>query len=71
MQYIRDLYGVAARRGGRVWFDSGLGLREARILSARGGYLYLRFLGESRRRGPFHPTWKIEYDLQGVTESAP
>lgn len=58
---IRDRYGVPARRGARVEFEG----RPATITSGRGHYIYLRFDGEHRPQGPFHPLWHMDY-LDGI-----
>jgi hypothetical protein len=62
---IRDRYGVPAKRGTMVTFEG----RKARITSGRGHYFYLRFEGEHRPQGPFHPLWEIDY-LDGVDYGA-
>lgn len=54
---IRRYYGVSAKRGGRVRCVERGGERLATILSCDGQYLWVRFDGEKRRRGPFHPHW--------------
>jgi hypothetical protein len=60
-EYIRAYYRVPAARGVRVRY-SGMGpAREGVIISASGQYLWLRFDGETRRSGPYHPTWEMEY----------
>ena len=64
MESLRRFYGVPARRGGRVAFTYQ-GRREATILSARDHKLWLRFDGDTKRSGPFHPTWEIEYLGEG------
>ena len=61
MAYIREAYGVPARRGQRVRYSGGSAPKVGAITSASGQYLYIRFDGESKRTGPFHPTWKLEY----------
>jgi hypothetical protein len=66
MAKLVRIYGVPAKRGKRVEYDS----RAATITSSDGCYLRLRFDGESRtHRAPFHPLYKIDY-LDGVDYEA-
>jgi hypothetical protein len=60
MQNLRRYYGVPAKRGGRVAY-TWRGRCEDTILSAHSHKLWIRFDGDVRRSGPFHPTWEIEY----------
>lgn len=63
MNYIRQYYGVPAKRGGRVRYTGGLHGSEPRlgtIKSARGGYLKIQLDGD-KFVSTFHPTWKLEY----------
>jgi hypothetical protein len=60
MESLRSYYGVPAKRGGRVAYTWN-GRSEGTILSACDHKLWIRFDGETRRQGPFHPTWQIEY----------
>jgi hypothetical protein len=55
--YIRAYYKVPAQRGGRVRYRG----KPGRILSTTGHYLWLMLDGETRRTGPCHPTWEMEY----------
>ncbi len=61
MASIRAAYGVPAKRGGRVRYVGDGRSQEGAIVSSDGQYLYLRFDGTRRTRGPFHPTWRLEY----------
>lgn len=63
MASLRRYYGVPAKRGGRVRFTwrNWAGSREGTITSAESHKLWIRFDGELRPKGPFHPTWEIEY----------
>ena len=54
MQWIRDHYGVPAKRGGRVKFFG----TEGTIISAT-HYLYVRM--DDGRKVLLHPTWEVEY----------
>jgi hypothetical protein len=63
MKYIREHYGVPAKRGGRVRFtpDGNRYLaHEGVIVGARGAYLRVR-MGDEQKAGTYHPTWEIEY----------
>lgn len=65
MKYIRDTYGVPARRGARVEYQSDKVGREPRrgtITSADGAYLRIRFDGDvCTYPGVFHPEWGLTY----------
>lgn len=56
MDYIRNRYGVPAKRGARVVADGKPGT----IVAARGGHLRIRLDGE-KRTGSWHPTWNMDY----------
>lgn len=62
MKYIRDTYGVPAKRGGRVKFTGNpykppqLGT----ITGTRGQYLKVLMDGDTIA-GSYHPTWLMEY----------
>jgi hypothetical protein len=60
MEYIRDAYGVPAKRGGRVKFTGGDAETTGTITGARGHYLRIRLDGHKRTMS-YHPTWEIEY----------
>ena len=69
MDYIRNAYGVPARRGARLLFiggnpdpesDDKVKTQSGTIVGSRGQYLRVRMDGESRIR-TLHPTWRIEY----------
>lgn len=58
MQWVRSVYSVPAKRGGRVRFDGQSG----RIVSAVGGHLMLHLDGTpASERVRVHPTWRMEY----------
>lgn len=56
MEYIRDRYGVPAKRGARVVADGKPGT----IVAARGGHLRIRLDGERDTRS-WHPLWHMDY----------
>ena len=63
MKYIREHYGVPAKRGGRVRFapDGNRYLTcEGVIVGSRGAHLRIR-MGEEKRSGIYHPTCDLEY----------
>ena len=70
MKYIRKIYAVPAKRGGRVEY-TGEGRPElGTITSANGAHLNVRLDGVKHIM-PFHPTWKMRYlpanvELRGV-----
>lgn len=55
--YIRRAYGVPARKGAKVKYKGRRGV----VTGESNGYLKIRFDGEKRAHGVFHPTWEIEY----------
>lgn len=60
LDYIRRMYGVSAKRGGRVEY-TGEGRPElGTICGARGVHLSIRLDGVKHTM-PFHPTWKLRY----------
>lgn len=56
LEYIRETYGVPAKRGVIVIADGVYGA----ITGSRMAYLKIRFNGEKKSR-IYHPTWKIQY----------
>lgn len=65
---IRKRYGCPAKRGVAVTFEG----RPAVITGtprSHGHHLNLRFDGETKTIGPFHPLWEIDY-LDGIDHGA-
>lgn len=60
MQYVRDYYGVPAKRGGRVVYTGSLEPKHGVITSARGAKLMIHMEGLKHAR-PYHPTWEMQY----------
>lgn len=63
MQYIRDAYGVPAKRGGRVRYTpygNRYMAHEGVIVGSRGAHLRVR-MGDEKKAGIYHPTWEMEY----------
>jgi len=57
-QYVRDYYGVPAKRGQRVIVDGRPGV----ITSVGGSYAYINVrLDGDKHPTPCHPTWRVEY----------
>lgn len=56
MRYIRDHYGVPAKRGMEVVAQG----RTGRIVASSGAYLRIKVEGEKNILS-FHPTWEMEY----------
>jgi hypothetical protein len=64
MQYIRDTYGVPAKRGGKVEYTGQDKPVMGTICGARAGYLRIRLDGAKHSRS-YHPLWKLTY-LPGI-----
>jgi hypothetical protein len=60
MKFIRDSYGVPARRGGRVVYTGKAMATTGTITSAKGARLRVRMDGE-KHTGIYHPTWAMRY----------
>lgn len=54
--YVRERYGVPAKRGMRVIADGKPGV----ITSSAGNYIRVR-LDDEKHSGYWHPTWHMEY----------
>lgn len=57
LRYIRDTYGVPAKRGARVKYS---GLVYGTITSVCGARIRIRLDGDTFSL-PFHPTYSLEY----------
>lgn len=67
MAYIRETYGVPAKRGGRVEYLASDGeLMEGTITGSSGAYLLVRLDG-AKYSGRYHPTWALKYLPDGPT----
>ena len=60
MKYIRDYYGVPAKRGGIIEYTGGKSPVRGVITGADGAWLRIRLEGENWSRR-FNPAWKISY----------
>ena len=58
--YIRNYYGVPAKRGVTIEFTGNSAPVRGVIVGASGAYLRVRLDGEKRAR-TFHPTWEMKY----------
>ena len=62
-EYVRNYYGIPAKRGMRVLADGKLGT----VIGFDGAHLRIRLDGE-KRTSYWHPTWRIEYQPTEHTE---
>ena len=60
MEYIRDTYGVPAKRGGRVEYRGGAEIQTGTITGSDGHYLRIRIDGE-KHSGNYHPAWAMRF----------
>ena len=58
--YIRNHYGVPAKRGMTIEFTGASAPLRGVVVGASGVYLRVRLDGEKRAR-TFHPTWEMKY----------
>jgi hypothetical protein len=58
--WIRQNYGVPAKRGARVEYTAGGGSKLGTIKSTSGPHLMI-LLDGSKHAMPFHPTWELRY----------
>ena len=59
MNYIRNYYGVPAKRGARIYYTHAK--KYGTIVGSKGAYLRIRMDGEGGAGGLYHPTWCIQY----------
>jgi hypothetical protein len=57
MAYIRDYYGVPAKRGARITFCA----RTGTVVGSRGQYLRVRLDDSEAEITTVHPTWEVQY----------
>jgi len=60
IDYIRRMYGVPAKTGGRVEYSGGQEPQLGTICGAQGSHLRIRLDG-AKHALPYHPTWKLRY----------
>lgn len=59
-EYINRTYGLSLRRGSPVEYTGDkANPRRGVVTSAAGAHINVRFVGDERSRGPFHPTWEM------------
>ncbi|KHJ56266.1 hypothetical protein LA66_06750 [Aureimonas altamirensis] len=62
ISYIREYYGVPAKRGGRIEYTGGKSPELGTIVGARGAHLRIRLDGMAYTHPlSFHPTYCIRY----------
>ena len=70
MEYIRRVYGVPAKRGGKVRItsmqDSTIKL-DGIIVASKGPYIRVRI--NDGKPMSYHPTWNIEYLREEATKT--
>lgn len=59
MEYIRDTYGVPAKRGGRIEYTYPSPSRQGTIIGSSGAKLRIRLDGDAHA-GYYHPTWELK-----------
>jgi hypothetical protein len=57
--YINRAYGLTLKRGSRVEYTGDPQPKRGAVTSADGQYINVRFDGDAKPRGPFHPTWEM------------
>lgn len=62
MDYVRRIYGVPAKRGGRVTYTGAVDGRPLRgTITSADHRLRVRLDGDNHSSS-FHPTWELTYD---------
>ena len=59
--YINRTYGLSVKRGSRVEYTGNNIPRTGVVTSADGQYINIKFDGDTKARGPFHPTYELRY----------
>ncbi|RYY67683.1 MAG: hypothetical protein EOO12_00055 [Chitinophagaceae bacterium] len=68
--YINRTYGLSMSRGSRVEYTGDKsGPKQGVVTSAAGAHVNIRFDGETKSIGPFHPTWELRQII--VTDDQP
>lgn len=58
--YINRAYGLSMGRGSRVEYTGEKDQpRQGVVTGAEGQYINVRFDGDAKATGPFHPTWEM------------
>jgi hypothetical protein len=71
MAYIREYYGVPAKRGARILYDGDslakfiMGFmyhpKPGTVVAAKGNYIRVRFDSNPKEIVTLHPTWNVRY----------
>jgi hypothetical protein len=62
--FLNKSYGLNIKRGTRCTYTGEGDAKHGSVTSAQGGYVRIRFDGDKRSMGPFHPTWQLTYKEQ-------
>lgn len=60
MEYIRNTYGIPAKRGARVEYSANGVIVQGTIQGTKGAYLRIKMDGDKVSR-LYHPTWQLKY----------
>jgi hypothetical protein len=63
--YINEQYGLCLKKNCAVVQKGG---KRGQVSSAYGAHIYIRWDGEAKEKGPYHPTWELSYPA-ALTES--
>jgi hypothetical protein len=58
--YINQYYGLKIKTNSRVVHSSG---KMGQVSKADGNYIYIRWDGEPKESGPYHPTFELTHVL--------
>ena len=61
LEYISKTYNVPAKVGARVMYEGNGYIQNGTIVGSRNAHLLIRFDGDTKCRGCYHPTWEITY----------
>lgn len=64
--YINRTYGLSLKRGTRCEYTGNPDPnkpvpRQGSVTRADGAHIYIKFDGDKKSRGPFHPKWELRY----------
>jgi len=65
MEYIRQTYGVPAKRGMKITYTYPNPSKQGVITGSSGAHLRIKLDGE-KRAGRYHPTWEIQYHAEAI-----
>ena len=59
-EYVNLAYGLSLKRGSRVEYTGDKdGPKLGSVTSTNGAHIFVRFDGDVKPTGPFHPTWEM------------